>query len=123
MNDGYRVVDTYAADRVRSEQSETDNVDLASQLECEELRPRVWFLEPGHDRKGTHRHETQEELFVVLRGQGRMTVDGDDLTLPEGGAVRVAPETPRRIFNDTDAEAVWLIVGAPPVPRDGVQLG
>lgn len=117
----YSVLDTFSADRERSGKSETEHVDLTSRLGCEEMRPRVWFLEPGHDRKGRHRHEQQEELYIVLRGEGRMTVDGEQLIVPEGGAVRVAAEAPRRLFNDTDEEAVWLVVGAPPVPDDGVQ--
>ena len=117
----YSVIDTYDADRRLSGKSETENVHLADDLGFTEMRPRVWFLEPGHDRKGRHYHERQEELYLVLRGEGRMTVDGDDLTVPEGGAVRVPAETTRRMFNDTDEETVWLVVGAPPIPNDGVQ--
>ena len=36
------------------------------------------------------------------------------LSLPRLSAVLVEPENARQIFNDTDADALWLVVGAPP---------
>jgi hypothetical protein len=43
-----------------------------------------------------------------------MRIDGDLVDVPEGGAVRVPPETPRQILNDTaTGEHVWLVVGTP----------
>lgn len=119
MADDYAIVNPSEAERVESEKSETDYVDLTSGLGLEELRGRVWYLEPGHDRKGMHVHETQEELYAVLSGPGRMTVGGDTIEVPEGSFVRVPPETPRRLFNDTEEEHVWLVLGAPPVEGDG----
>ena len=89
-------------------------------LGCESMRPRVWFLEPGNDRKNYHSHAEQEELYYLLSGTGRMKVDGETLTVPEGTAVRVPPETPRKTFNDTEEEHVWLVVGAPNVEDSGV---
>ncbi len=60
-----------------------------------------------------HRHRTQHELYVVLEGTGRMRVDGELLTLEPLAAVLVEPSSLRQVFNDTDAPALWLVVGAP----------
>ena len=39
---------------------------------------------------------------------------GDEtLTVPNHGGLLVGPEQLRQVFNDTDAEVLWLIVGAP----------
>ncbi len=122
-SDTYDLVDPDAVERELSGKSETEHVDLTSALQLEETRARVWYLEPGHDRKGTHVHEKQEELYYVIEGPGRLTVADETLDVPEGAFVRLPPETPRRLFNDTDEEHVWLIVGAPPVADDGHQLG
>jgi mannose-6-phosphate isomerase-like protein (cupin superfamily) len=115
----YAVLDPEEAERTESEKSSSEHVDLTEGLGLTELRGRVWYLEPGHDRKRTHVHETQEELYHVMSGPGRMTVGGDTVDVPEGAFVRVPPETPRRLFNDTDEEHVWLVLGAPPVAGDG----
>jgi hypothetical protein len=43
-----------------------------------------------------------------------MRVSDELLTLAPLSAVLVGPETLRQVFNDTDAEALWLVLGAPP---------
>jgi mannose-6-phosphate isomerase-like protein (cupin superfamily) len=40
-----------------------------------------------------HTHMKQEEVYVVLRGSGRMKVDDEIVELKEWDAVRVAPGT------------------------------
>ena len=44
---------------------------------------------------------------------GRIRVGHDTLTVPTHGGVLIGPGQLRQVFNDTDAEALWLIVGAP----------
>jgi quercetin dioxygenase-like cupin family protein len=51
---------------------------------------------------------------VVLEGTGRIRVDEDLLTLEPLSALSVEPEHVRQVFNDTDADALWLVVGTPP---------
>ena len=49
----------------------------------------------------------------MLEGVGRMRVGDETLTVPKCGGVLVGPGELRQVFNDTDAEVLWLIVGAP----------
>jgi hypothetical protein len=42
-----------------------------------------------------------------------MRVGDETLTVPKYGGVLVGPDELRQVFNDTDAEVLWLIVGAP----------
>jgi hypothetical protein len=42
-----------------------------------------------------------------------MRIGGETVTVPKHGGVLVRPEMLRQVFNDTDAETLWLIVGAP----------
>lgn len=119
MAGSYAVHDPRDAELTPSEGSSTPQVDLAAALGCEEMRARAWRLSPG-DSLVYHAHREQEELYVSLDGPGRIHVDGDRVTVPEGGVVRVPPETPRQLFNDGDSEHSWLVVAAPPVERDGV---
>ena len=98
----------------RSNQMNVWNTDLAKQLEAANLSARLWRLEPG-DASTKHRHLGQEELYLVLEGTGRVRIgDNDPLTLAPFDAVVVDSETVRQVFNDTDVESLWLVVGAPP---------
>jgi quercetin dioxygenase-like cupin family protein len=88
------------------------NTDLGRQLEAETLDARLWRLAPGQ-ASTRHRHPQTTELYVLLEGTGRIRVDRDLLTLTPLSAVLVDPGTVRQVFNDTDAEQLWLMVGAP----------
>ena len=102
-----------------SEGSGTMHVNLGDELGCEKLAARVWSLSPG-DAMNYHRQAEQEELYYVLDGPGRMKLDGTVRTIDEGTAVRVSPETPRQLLNDTENEEhSWLVVGAPATEDDG----
>ena len=93
-----------------------ENTDLAKQLGAETLGARLWRLRPGQ-ASTQHRHFETHELYVVLEGIGRVRVDGEVLTLDPLSALLVEPEHLRQLFNDTEADALWLIVSA---PREGV---
>jgi len=93
-----------------------ENTDLAKQLEAETLGARLWRLRPGQ-ASTWHRHFEMHELYVLIEGEGRVRVDDEVLTLAPLSALLVEPEHARQLFNDTDADALWLVVGA---PREGV---
>lgn len=90
----------------------TPNTDLGGQLEASTLGARMWRLEPGK-ASTKHRHFEQEELYVLLEGSGRVRVDEEVLKLAPLDALLVEPNSVRQLFNDTDADQLWLIVGAP----------
>lgn len=88
------------------------NTDLAGQLEAGPLGACLWRLAPGQ-ASTRHRQRGELEVYVVLEGTGRMRVGDELLTLAPLSAVAVDPETVRQVFNDTAADALWLVVGAP----------
>ncbi len=88
------------------------NTDLAKQLEASTLSARLWRLAPGQ-ASTKHRHFTQDELYVVLEGVGRIRIDGELFTLDVLSSALVTAESVRQVFNDTDADALWLVAGAP----------
>ena len=59
----------------------------------------------------------QEETFVALDGDTTLLLGDppDRVALPQGSVAVVQPGTPLQVRNDSDADAVVLIVGAPPV--------
>lgn len=118
MSEDYSIVDVDGADRDEGSLSGTLHVNLTEELGTTEMTARVWMLSPG-DEITYHRETTQEELYYAVEGPGRMRLAGEVIDVPENGAVRVPPQTPRQVLNDTDDEEhIWLIVGAPPSEGD-----
>ena len=79
------------------------------------MRGNVWRYGPG--AKGVrHAERVQEELFVVLEGTPSMFLgeEPEPIDLTPGSIVVVQPGTPLQVKNPGDADAVVLIVGAPP---------
>lgn len=95
-----------------SNQMGIENTDLGRQLEARQLGARLWRLKPGQ-ASTRHRHFDQEELYLLLEGSGRIRIDDDLLTLAPLDTVLVEPDSVRQVFNDTDAEQLWLVAGAP----------
>ena len=96
-----------------SNQMKVLNTDLAAQLGASALGARLWRLRPG-EASTRHRHGVQEELYVLLEGRGRIRVGEDLLTLDRLDSLLVDPPLVRQVFNETDDEALWLVVGSPP---------
>lgn len=109
---GYRVLAAADAFWRPSNAMGVLNTDLGGQLGAEALGARLWRLEPGQ-ASTKHRHMAQTELYVVLEGTGRMRIGEEVLTLAPLSSVLVEPQIVRQPFNDTEADALWLVVGAP----------
>jgi len=88
------------------------NADFLERTGSENLGARLWRL-PPRSASTLHRHPRAEEFYFVLEGTGRMRVGDRTLTVPKYGGVLVGPAELRQVFNDTEAEVLWLIVGAP----------
>ncbi len=88
------------------------NADYLERTGSENLSARLWRL-PPKSASTLHKHIRQEEFYFVLEGLGRMRVGEETLTVPRYGGVLVGPGQLRQVFNDTNAEVLWLIVGAP----------
>ena len=88
------------------------NADFLERTGSENLSARLWRM-PPKSANTLHKHVRQEEFYFVLEGTGRIRVGEETLTVPRYGGLLVGPEQVRQVFNDTDAEVLWLIVGAP----------
>jgi mannose-6-phosphate isomerase-like protein (cupin superfamily) len=70
-----------------------------------------------------HTHKTQEEVYVVVRGSGRMKLDDEVIEVKEYDVVRVAPGTWRGYEAGPEGLEI-LVFGAPDLgenPRGDVE--
>jgi quercetin dioxygenase-like cupin family protein len=72
---------------------------------------------PGYRFPYGHSHETQEEVYVVLDGGGRMKLDEEVVELVKYDAVRVPPGTWRGYEAGPDGLEL-LVLGAPNLGDD-----
>ena len=117
----YRVLPAQDAFWRPSNQMRVLNTDLAKQLGADGFGARLWRLAPGQ-ASTRHRHRTTTELYVLLEGTGRVRIDRDLLTLTPLSSVIVEPAVLRQVFNDTDAEQLWLSFGVPPEGANTLEL-
>lgn len=77
-------------------------------------------LPPGQGYTFTHHHREQEEVYMVLSGQGRMLIEGEMIPLTAGDMVRVDPAAKRALNNDGDTPLQIICAGAVPAsyPKD-----
>jgi mannose-6-phosphate isomerase-like protein (cupin superfamily) len=80
-------------------------------LEAERTGVAFFRLKAGRRSAFAHRHEEAEEIYVVLRGRGRMKLDDQIVEVSPLDAVRVAPHVVRAFEAGGDG-LDFLVFGA-----------
>jgi len=81
-------------------------------LELEHCGLSYQRIPPGYRFPFGHTHKMQEEVYVVVRGSGRMKLDDDVVEVRESDAVRVPPGTWRGYEAGPEGLEI-LVFGAP----------
>jgi mannose-6-phosphate isomerase-like protein (cupin superfamily) len=88
-------------------------------LELEQLGISYQRLEPNFRIPFGHRHDKQEELYVVVNGSARVKLDDEVIELAQWDAIRV-PGGVMRNFEAGPEGVEYLAIGAP--PEDGAEM-
>jgi uncharacterized cupin superfamily protein len=85
---------------------------LRETLGCENLGVTVVDVEAGwagmeHD----HEDRNHEEVYYLADGDATLVVDGEEVSMRPGDAVRVDPESSRRLH--AEAASTLVVAGAP----------
>lgn len=59
-----------------------------------------------------HKHKTNEEVYLFLRGKGQVRIDDEVMDVDEGTAVRVAPGGVRSWRNTGDEDLFYVVIQA-----------
>jgi mannose-6-phosphate isomerase-like protein (cupin superfamily) len=59
-----------------------------------------------------HAERGHEEVYYLVEGEATLHVDGDEVAMDPGDAVRVSPDASRQIENGP-RESTFVVVGAP----------
>ncbi len=75
----------------------------------------TWLEVPAGCEQTLRSHEEAEQVYVVVRGAGSMSVAGDTQHVEEGDLILVPPVTDHAIANDGDSELACIAFQSPPV--------
>src|SRR3954447_13168468 len=93
-----------------------------SALESSQLGVSYFRYESNTRTPHGHRHEVQEEAYVVVSGSGRVKLDDEILDVKQWDVVRVAPKTARGFEAGPDGLELIAIGGSRPEEGDGELL-
>ena len=94
---------------------------LSRPMGCKGIGFSFVRCKPGEGATYVHRHKVQEEVFIALKGDGTIILDGKRIKMPEGTIVRVGPTVWRALGNDSKSDVVFMVLGA--VPPKNFPLG
>ena len=75
----------------------------------------TWLVVPAGAEQTLRSDEGGEQVYVVVRGAGTMSVAGDTQRVAEGDLILVPPATDHSIANDGEGELACVSVQSPPV--------
>jgi mannose-6-phosphate isomerase-like protein (cupin superfamily) len=75
----------------------------------------TWLEVPAGVEQELRSHEEAEQVYVVVRGSGTMSVAGDTQVVEEGDLILVSPATDHSIANKGETELACISVQSPPV--------
>jgi mannose-6-phosphate isomerase-like protein (cupin superfamily) len=78
----------------------------------------TWVDVPPGAEQRAHSHPDSEQVYVIVRGEGRMSVAGDVEDVAEGDLVFIPPATTHSIVNAGSDDLVYVAAASPPVSME-----
>jgi mannose-6-phosphate isomerase-like protein (cupin superfamily) len=85
-------------------------VALRQQLGVSTFGLNQMVLQPG-ERGRIHRHQHQEEVYLVLEGRLTLLIEGEETELAERELIRVAPDLRRQLVNRGPGRLTLIALG------------
>jgi mannose-6-phosphate isomerase-like protein (cupin superfamily) len=78
----------------------------------------TWLVLPGGCEQQLRSQEEAEQVYVVVRGEGAMSVAGDTQSVSEGDLILVPPATEHAIRNAGTEDFACISIQSPPVAAE-----
>lgn len=83
---------------------------LRSLLESAGMEMSLNVVQPGKGVPFLHRHQQNDEIYVVVGGRGQFLVDNECIDVSEGAVLRLAPPAARAWRNNSEAPFYFLCI-------------
>lgn len=92
---------------------------LGTNTAAQKLGASVDVVAPGKRSCPYHFHYAQEEMFVIIEGQGTLRVAGEMLPIKTGDVIFIppGPEYPHQIINSSEAPLKYLSISTRETPE------
>ncbi len=86
---------------------------IATRDELLDGRPQMvnWARLPAGSSFRAHYHEDMEEMFILVRGEAEMTVDGVPVRLAAGDSVAVSPREVHQMRALAQEDVEYIVLG------------
>ena len=104
---------------VREPLYDTRSARLSEGTAAKKLGASIDVLAPGKRSCPYHLHHAQEEMFIVLEGEGTLRVAGEHVPIRAGDVIHVppGPEYPHHILNTSDKPLKYLSISTQDEPE------
>lgn len=105
--------------QVRDPLYDTVCARLATGTAARKLGASIDTVAPGKRSCPYHFHYAQEEMFIVMEGNGSMRVAGEMLPIKTGDVIFIppGPEYPHQIINTSDTPLTYLSISTRETPE------
>ena len=83
---------------VKAERLEGARVELHDRLGLTGAEISVNALPGKTSVPFVHSHKENEEIYYILEGDGKFAIDGEEVILGKGDAIKLAPKAKRQLF-------------------------
>ena len=90
-----------------------------SALESEQVGVSYFRYDPGTRAPYGHKHQVQEEAYVVVSGSGRLKLEDEIIDVKQWDVIRIAPPVVRAFEAGPDGLEVIAVGGPRPEEGDG----
>ena len=104
---------------VRAPRYDTEGASLTQGTAAQLLGARFDVVAPGQQGCPYHYHLAEEEMFIVLQGEGTLRVAGELLPIRTGDVITIpaGPEYPHHLLNTSGAPLHYLSVSTNKTPE------
>jgi len=90
------------------------SVDLYEIWQSSDFKSDVDFMDrvviPPGTTVGTHRHGSNEEMYIVLDGEGTMTIENESVAIKKGDMILNPAHGEHGLVNDSNADIELLVI-------------
>lgn len=104
---------------VRAPRYDSQSASLTKGTAAKNLGAAFAIVAPGMMSCPYHLHHAEEEMFIVLQGEGTLRVAGELVPIKAGDVITIppGPEYPHHIINTSDAPLHYLSISTQAKPE------
>lgn len=91
---------------------ENGKVFLHDALELTSCEISLNCVPKGFKLPFNHKHKQNEEVYIFIKGEGILTLDGEKINVKEGDSIKVSPKASRTLENTGEDEFQFICVQA-----------